>query len=53
MSKNLNIIKKIKKGCKKKLVKDIKTFLKKKKKKINNMVLSSKNQQYGPTIWPV
>ena len=35
MSKNyrLNIIRKIKKDCKRKLVKDIKIFLKKKKKK--------------------
>ena len=36
----LNIIKKIKKDCKKKLVKDSKTFLKKKKKKANNMVVN-------------
>ena len=34
----LNIVKKIKKGCKKRLVKDIKIFLKKKKEK---------RQQYG------
>ena len=40
MSKNLsaNIIKKIKKDYRKKLAKDIKIFLKKKKKKSNNMV---------------
>ena len=40
MSKDLsllNIIKKIKKDCKNKLVKDVKIFLKKKKKKSNNV----------------
>ena len=36
----LKIIKKIKKGNKKKLVKDIKIFLKKKKKKNDNMVVN-------------
>ena len=36
----LNIIKKIKKDCKKKLVKDIKTFLKKKKKNSDNMLVN-------------
>ena len=35
----LNIIKKIKKDCKKNLVKDIKIFLRKKKKKADNMVV--------------
>ena len=42
MSKNLsaNIIKKIKKDYKKKLVKDIKIFLKKEKKKSDNMVVN-------------
>ena len=36
----LNIIEKVKKDYKKKLVKDIKIFLKKKKKKSNNMVVN-------------
>ena len=36
----LNIINKIKKDYKRKLVKDIKIFLKKKKKKNNNMVVN-------------
>ena len=36
----LNIIKKIKKGYKKELVKDIKVFLKKKKKKSDNIVMN-------------
>ena len=42
MSKNdqLNIIKKIKVGYKKNLLKDIKIFLKKKKKKSDNMVVN-------------
>ena len=42
MSKNLsaNIIKKIKKGYNKKLVKDIKIFLRKKKKTCNIMVMN-------------
>ena len=42
MSKNLsaNIIRKIKKDYNKKLVKDIKIFLRKKKKTINNMVMN-------------
>ena len=42
MSKNdqLNIIKKIKVGYKKNLLKDIKIFLKKKKKKSGNMVVN-------------
>ena len=42
MSKTLqlNIIKKIKKVYKKKLAKDIKIFLKKKKKKSDNMVVN-------------
>ena len=42
MSKNdqLNIIKKIKVGYKKILLKDIKIFLKKKKKKSDNMVVN-------------
>ena len=41
MSKNyqLDIIKKIKKDCKRNLVKDIKIFPKKKKKKSDNMVV--------------
>ena len=34
----INIIKKIKKGCKENLRKDIKIFLKKKKRKSNDMV---------------
>ena len=41
MIHQLNIIKIIKKECKKKLVKNIKVFLKEKKKKINNTVLSN------------
>ena len=36
----LNIIKIIKKDCKEKLVKDIKGFLKNKKKKSNNIVVN-------------
>ena len=37
----INIIKKIKKGYKKKLWKDMKVFLKKKKKKSDNMVVNN------------